>query len=270
MPEISVLMGVYYRRPDIRLLVRSVQSILTQTVQDIELLICDDGSTEEAAAYLDELSKRDTRIRMVREGRLFSLSEKLNACLTVAKGQWVARMDDDDFSHPDRFRQQLDYLDSHPEVEFVGCNVNLFLDGQLLGIRRLPERPEIKDFYITQPYIHPALMFKRDILLDVQGYSQDKHCLLCEDYDLLLRLYENGYSGANIQKVLFDYTLSDSLNSRRAFKYRINEMITRYRRFSRLQKLPRALPYVVKPILVGLLPEKILKAIKKNKIAKNQ
>lgn len=269
MPEISVLMGVYYHRPDIQLLERSVKSVLEQTVKDIELLICDDGSIEEAVAYVDKLAKDDGRVHVVREGTLYSLPAKLNACLNEAKGKWIARMDDDDYSHLNRFRRQLDYLNKHPEVDFVGCNVNLVLDGQILGRRMFPEKPEIEDFYITQPYIHPALMFKREILLDVQGYSQDKHCLLCEDYDLLLRLYENGYCGANIQEVLFDYSVSDSLNSKRAFKYRVNEMITRCRRFSKLHKMPKALPYVIKPIVAGLLPEKALKAIKTKIIVKN-
>lgn len=67
-PEISVLMGVYYRRPDPALLERSVRSILTQTVGDFEFLICDDGSTSEAKGLLDGYAARDGRVRLIRPG----------------------------------------------------------------------------------------------------------------------------------------------------------------------------------------------------------
>lgn len=265
MPKISILMGVYYRRGDTTLLERSVASMLAQTEGDFELLICDDGSSVDAIALLERMAAEDDRIRLLRPGKAFSLPCKLNVCLQAAKGDWIARMDDDDYSHPDRLEKQLAYLRAHPELDFVGCNVNLVCEGQLAGQRRFPERPEVRDFYFSQPYIHPTLLFRRETSEQVGGYSEDKRCVLCEDYDLLLRLYAAGCRGGNLQEALFDYTIPSSAKGNRRMHHRWNESVTRYRRFKQLGELPRAWPYVVKPLAVGLVPERILKRLKENK-----
>lgn len=192
-PKISVLMGVLYRGADAALLQRSVGSILAQTYGDFELLICDDGSSSEAVAYLNHISGLDRRVRLIRPGRSFALPEKLNECLRFARGRYIARMDDDDYSHPERFDRQIRALENAPsEIGFVGSSVNLVRGGAPAGVWIFPEYPSVRDFYITQPFIHPALMFRGEALMNVGGYSEAGRCLLCEDYDLLLRFYEKG------------------------------------------------------------------------------
>lgn len=261
-PLISVLMGVYYKREEMHLLKRSVESVLKQTFTDFELLICDDGSTEAAIACLNDLASRDGRVRLIRRGNLFSLPQKLNACLECSNGVYIARMDDDDFSHPERFAEQMSFLTEHPEIAFVGSNVNLWRDGAIVGQRILPEYPTVRDFYFVQPYIHPALMFRREALVAVDGYSEEKHAVLCEDYDLLLRMYAAGYQGANLQKCLLDYTIPATAKGNRKMKHRWNEAVTRWKRFKELRCFPSAIPYVVKPLVVGLVPERLLSYLK--------
>ena len=102
MPEISVIMGIYYNRLGLDYLERSIQSIRNQSFSDFELLICDDGSSSEAKNYLDQLQLEDHRIRLIRPGDAYDLAKKLNVCLKEARGTYVARMDDDDFSWPNR------------------------------------------------------------------------------------------------------------------------------------------------------------------------
>lgn len=261
-PEISVLMGAYYRRPDTALLERSVQSILGQSAADFEFLICDDGSAENAKQFLEWMAQEDSRIRLLRVDSLFTLSKKLNVCLRQAKGKLIARMDDDDFSYPDRFAKQAAALEAHSDIAFVGSNVELYRGGKSVGTRMLPEKPCVKDFFFTQPYIHPALMFRRDALLSVDGYSESPHCLLCEDYDLLLRLYAKGYQGMNLQENLLAYTLPDTAKGTRKMRHRWNETVTRFYRYKELKVLPWAFPYVIKPLAVGLLPEPVLRKLK--------
>ena len=261
-PLISVIMGVFYRSPDTAALERSVTSILKQTYENLEFLICDDGSSEEAVSLLDQKATEDHRTILVRPGTAFALPRKLNFCLQTARGSLIARMDDDDFSHPERLAQQLKFLNRHPETAFVGCNAALIRDGTVTGQRLLPEFPTVQDFYMVQPYIHPTLLFRREALDAVGGYSEEKHCLLCEDYDLLLRSYAAGYTGANLQQVLFDYTVPATAKGNRRMNHRWNETATRYRRFRQLGLLPGAWPYVVKPLAVGALPEPVLRMIK--------
>ena len=261
-PLLSVIIGVYCQKHDVSMLMRSIDSILRQSVSDFEFLICDDGSSNEVVEYLDRAADKDDRIVLVRKGNLFTLPQKLNACLAAAKGKYIARMDDDDFSHHDRFLRQIEFLEKHPDISFCGCNVNLIRNGEYIGQRRLPEYPNVEDFYFVQPYIHPSLIFRREALEAVAGYSEDKYSILCEDYDILLRLYAGGYKGANIQQQLFDYTVSSTAKGSRKMKHRINEAVTRYRRFKQLGKLPKAFIYVIKPIAVGIIPESVLYRLK--------
>lgn len=261
-PFISILMGVYYRNDDVFMLKRSVQSILDQTISSIELLICDDGSSVKACSYLEQVAAQDSRVRLIRGGNLLSLPVKLNTCLKVAKGKWIARMDDDDYSHPQRLEKQIAFLQSHSEFDFVGCNVNLYQNHQIVGVRRFPPMPVVQDFYFSQPFIHPTLVFMKQALKAVNGYSEDKRCILCEDYDLLLRLYAAGYKGANLEQPLFDYTVYPNTKGKRRLIHRWNETVTRYRRFRDLKMIPVALPYVVKPLVVGLLPRFVLDCLK--------
>jgi len=263
-PRISVLMGVYYRREDTALLRRSVESILSQSLNDFEFLICDDGSIDPAKLLLEDYARRDRRIRLIRPGDKLDLASKLNACLRQAGGVYIARMDDDDYSHPERFKKELDVLEKKPEVAFVGCNVRLCVDGKSAGERVLPAEPGIRDFYFVQPYIHPSLMFRREVLEAVGGYSEDPRQRLCEDYDLLLRLCARGFRGENIQETLLDYSIPASAKGNRNMIHRWNETVTRYARFRELGVFPGALAYVIKPLAVGLIPERILKRMKES------
>lgn len=258
-------MGVYYRQSDTTCLKRSVESILSQTLADFELLICDDGSVEEAVELLDQLARSDHRIRLIRRGDLVTLPQKLNACLRVSTGKLIARMDDDDWSAPDRFAKQVAALAVHPNIAFVGSNVELWRSGKRVGERRLPLRPTPADFLFVQPFIHPTLMFRAEALKQVGGYSENRFCLLCEDYDLLLRLYAIQCVGMNLEEQLLYYSLPELEKVKRKMRYRINESVTRYRRFRELGMLPRALPYVVKPIAVGLVPTNLLHVLKRKK-----
>jgi len=261
-PLVSVIMGTRYTRDDLFLLTRSVGSILTQTYPNFEFLICDDGSSPIVLNYLDIISQADPRVKLIRKPNCLDLASKLNLCLSAAGGAYIARMDDDDYSHPDRFEKQICFLLQNRGFAFVGCNVALIRNGVKVGERRLPACPTVKDFYFIQPYIHPALMFRREALEAVEGYSEKKSCVLCEDYDLLLQLYTKGDRGANLQECLLDYTVPAGSKGSRTMRHRLNETRTRYERFRALGLLPGALPWVVKPIAVGLLPRPILKKLK--------
>lgn len=263
-PLISVLMGVCYRREDTGLLWRSITSILEQTYADFEFLICDDGSTAEAITEVDRFAAEDPRVRPVRPGKKYTLAEKLNACLTVAKGEFIARMDDDDCAHPDRFEKQAACLKDHPEINFLGSNVSIWDGNRIIGERLLPEYPKAEDFLFRQPFIHPSMMFRREVLLAAGGYSEEPHCILCEDYDLLLRLYAAGYRGMNQQEILLDYTVLETAHGGRKMQHRWNETVTRYRRFRELGLLPAKFLYVVKPLAVGMIPTPLLIRLKKS------
>lgn len=259
---VSIIMGIYFTSRNTTLVQRSIMSVLGQTYKTLELVICDDGSTAEVKAFVDQCAKVDERVVVVRQKCAYSLPQKLNLCLAHASGRLIARMDDDDFSHPERLEQQVAFLMQHPEIDFVACNVNVVQGGQTVGSWCFPEYPSVRDFYMVQPFIHPALIFRKEALIEAGGYSEDKFSVLCEDYDLLLRLYAVGKQGANLQTVLFDYTIPVGPDKKRKFHHRINEAVTRYRRFKELKVLPQAWIFVLKPIVVGCIPSGLLVKLK--------
>ena len=263
-PFVSVAMGVRYRKSELYLLKRSISSILDQTYTDFELLICDDGSSPQAMKMLEQLTERNQRIHLIRPGNCLNLAPKLNACIRLSKGTYIARMDDDDYSAPERFEKQVHYLEENRDVSFAGCNVRLYRGGKIVGRRQFPDHPSVQDFYFVQPFIHPALMFRKEALVAAGGYSEDKHQILCEDYDLLLRLYAAGYTGVNLEEELLDYTVPQTAKGNRRMGHRWNEAVTRMARFRDLGVMPHAFPYVVKPLAVGLIPEPVLSRIKKH------
>ncbi len=258
-PTVSVIMGV---RNGGKGLASAIDSILVQTIQSLEFIICDDGSTDNTRQQIARYAADDGRILMICHDMNQGLAPTLNHCLHMARGRYIARMDADDLSHPQRLERQITYLENHPQIAFVGCLALLRRNGAIVGKRSFPEYPIVRDFYINQPFLHPTLVFRREALEAVAGYSENKHCILCEDYDLLLRLYTEGYLGANIQETLFTYTLPITAKGNRKIRHRWNEVVTRWQRFQELGLLPWVLPWVIKPLVVGLLPEGILSAVK--------
>lgn len=254
-------MGVYGNELLLPDLEASVKSIRGQTITDWEFLISDTGSAVTIRSYLDRLAREDPRIKLIRQDGAIRLPNKLNLCLAAARGEFIARQDADDRSLPARFEKQLFFLNEHPEISFAGCSVYLREGETICGERCFPLFPETADFRFSLPYIHPSLMFRRKTLAAVDGYSESPRAVLCEDYDLLLRMYAKGLRGANLPDKLYEYQVSDQDYKKRKFRHRYNESVTRWRRFRDLGMLPRAFPYVVKPLAVGLLPGRILQAI---------
>lgn len=264
-PLVSVAMGVRYRRDDMYLLERAVNSILAQSYDNIEFLICEFDSRPEVRERLAQIVRSDARVRLVDGEGADTLSEKLNRCITAANGPYIARMDDDDFSEPERIEKQVAFLERNTDAAFVGCAVELEQDGASAGMRKLPEVPEEKDFLFVQPYIHPSLLFRREALDAAAGYSEDPGRVGCEDYDLLLRLYGLGYRGRNMPETLLRYTLPATGSKGRPMWMRVNEVKTRYLRIKDLGFLPRYFPYVVKPVIVGLIPAPLLESLKRGR-----
>ena len=266
--SVSVVMGVRYRREDTMLLKRAIDSILSQNLDDFEFIICERESTSDAKKLLSDYAESDKRVILIDGNECNSFAEQLNKCLSVANGRFIARMDDDDYSFPMRFQAQVEFLESHHEYAFVGCQCLLECDGKVVGKTSFPKEPESKDFLFSQPYIHPALMFLREAIDAAGGYSLLPRCVRCEDYDLLLRLYELGFKGINLQEPYFQYTFPHNFITSRSLRDRLNETKTRFVRFKALGLMPKAFIYAIKPLIVALIPPKMLAKLKSRRFYK--
>lgn len=257
----SVLMGVY-NPADTQLLRRSIQSVLAQSFGDFELLLCDDGSCPQVERLLVEIAGEDTRIRLLRNPTNQGLAHALNRCIREARGEYLFRQDDDDFSAPDRFQKQLAFLETHPEIDLVGCNLTLFDARGEWGTLTYPQCPVARDFLFLVPFMHGAVAYRAAAVHRLGGYSQEAFARRVEDSELFMRMYAAGCKGWNLQEPLYFYKEDAQAHRKRRYRYRLNELRVRYRGFASLGLLPGGWPYVVKPLVVGLLPMFLLNALK--------
>lgn len=264
MPTISVIMGVYNCK-NIELLNKSVDSILNQTVSDFEFLICNDGSSDRTLNELKKIAKKDSRIKILTYDNNVGLHHALNTCLKVATGEYIARQDDDDLSKPERLKNQLEFLNEHQEYAMVGTCADVFDDEGIWGEYIVPESPKKADFLWNNPFMHPTMMMRKTALVSGGGYREAKETRRCEDYDLFMRLYAKGYKGYNIQEKLYYYRIArDEKGKHRPMKYRVDEMIVRLRGYKDMNMLVKGIPYAFKPVLIGIIPRKILNRVKRS------
>lgn len=269
-PKVSVIMGVYNIVELGDIFSRAVDSVLSQTMRDFEFLICDDGSIDDTWNLLQQIAIKDERVRLLKNEKNSGLAATLNYCLSEARGTFVARQDSDDISASDRFARQICFLEEFSEISFVGTNVDLWDESGIWGERIFPEFPQPQDFLFTMPFVHGALMFRKSALDHVEGYRVAKETRRAEDYDMLMRMYAAGLRGANLQSKLYAFLENQAAQKRRKYCYRIDEAQVRWQGFQALGLLPRALPYVVKPLIVGLIPRELLFRLKCRKVYRVQ
>ena len=221
MPKVSVLMGIYNTKSK-EMLEKSLKSILNQTFSDFELIICDDGSTNNCIAWAKEICDNDSRVIFIENCKNKGLAYTLNNCLNHANGIYIARMDDDE-SHLDRFERQVDFLDNNQQYDLVGSNMNLFNEKGIWGERKYKEIPESKDFLYRVAIAHPTIMTRIGAIKAVGGYRDLKETLRVEDYDLFMRMFANGSKIYNFQTPLFNYREDTNAAKKKKYKYRFNE-----------------------------------------------
>lgn len=257
MPKVSVIMGTFNGGSKID---EAIASICGQTFEDWEFIICDDCSTDDTSRRLKQWSEKDIRIKVLYNSENQKLVKTLNYCLSAATGEYIARMDDDDFSYPERLKKQVNFLDKNKDFSFVSSIVDCYDGSQMVKNRfyRVAE-PQAKDFFQGTQFVHPATMFRKSCLEEVGGYRVAPETLRTEDYDLFMRLYAAGYKGYNIQEPLLRYMVNpEAMKSKRLYRYRINEAVVRWKGFWAMKLMPQGIPYVIRPLIVGLIPHRLL------------
>lgn len=260
MPKVSVLMSVYNCEKTVK---KSIDSIIAQTFQDWEFVICDDGSSDNSYRLVEKIAREEPRIILIKNDGNRGLSYSLNHCLEVATGTYCARMDGDDLCDPTRFEKQVEFLDKNPEYAFVSTRMTRF-DEQ--GTYQIPEpiesySPTKKDFIKGSPFCHAPVMIRKSAYDAVNGYRDIPETLTVEDYDLWFRLYGAGFKGYILQEPLYHMFDGRDAAKRRTFKRRLNEAWVRKNGY-RILKIPFIYRiYTIKPIVVGLVPQCVYRKI---------
>lgn len=249
----------------------SVLSIAKQSYQNWELIIVDDGSNNaELNEVLNGLTALDDRIKTIGYEENRGLAYALNVGLANARGRYIARQDDDDLSESDRLSRQVAYLEDHPDISIIGSNAVLYDGEGKWGKMDMPPNPAKNDFLWNSPFIHPSVVMRCDDLMKVGGYRVAKETARCEDYDLFMRLYAAGFKGVNLQEYLYWYQSDRGSSKYRPMNRRIEEALVRVRGFKALRLGFRAFPYVIKPLVIGLIPKSLYGAIQNRRTAEKQ
>ncbi len=192
----------------------AVRSILLQTYTNFELILVNNNSKDGTLDILSEFASEDARIKIV-DAEKQSFVNALNTGLSYAKGKYIARMDADDISYPDRLKKQVEYLEKNTRVGLVACQVNhvstMRTLKQLEGIKHYVDRNNqlitnediVVNRFVEAPVIHPTIMFRKSIINKFGGYL---HGDFPEDYELFLRWIDNGIKMHKLPEVLYDWT----------------------------------------------------------------
>lgn len=212
-PRVSVVMAL--NRID-SYLEPAVRSILAQTFNDFEFLIIVDAGCGGVNAELPAVCRHDPRIRIIEAPSIGGFVYALNTGIAEAKGEFVARMDGDDISKPDRLMEQVAYLDDHKDVGVLGCRAQLIDSHSQILVRQYPYFQSNEDIRRVLPYrnplLHPALMFRKETLFSVGGY---RYGHTSEDHEMFIRMSRNSkIKFHNLDKVLYEYRRHDSQATR--------------------------------------------------------
>lgn len=261
MPKVSVLMGTYNCAETVG---RSIEAIIGQTFENWEMIICDDASTDETFKIVLSYAEKDPRIKVIINEKNYGLSYSLNRCIELATGEYCARMDGDDVCDTERFQKQVDFLDRHREYGFVSTTMKRFDEN---GIYQNPPKgamysPQKRDFVKGSPFCHAPAMLRKTSYERVQGYRDKEWTRGVEDYDLWFRLYANDITGCVINEPLYSMFDGRDAAGRRTFKRRMNEARVRMYGYRMLGISKIYFVYVLKPIVIGLIPQWIYKKIR--------
>lgn len=201
-PLVSVLVATYNSEDFIK---ETLDSLLKQTYKNLEILVCDDASSDSTVDIIKGYQERDSRIVLIQNSKNLGISLNMNNGIHKAKGEYIAILDADDWAYPYRIEEQVKVMEEDKNV--VLCSGYMHICDENLNVKTLREYPltdkEIRKAIVRyNPISHPASMWRKSAILKTSLYN--KRFPINRDYDLLVRISEFG-KYQNIPKPLIKY-----------------------------------------------------------------
>lgn len=210
-PLVSVIIPCYNAEKYVE---EAVRSIMTQTYKNIEILVTEDCSTDNTLKILKNLEKEDSRIKVIQNKKNLKIVKSLNNMINIAQGKYIARMDADDISLPERIEKQVRFMEENPEYGVCGTNAwHIDERGYTIGKSNLPITYEDNKFYLVyySTLYHPTIMLRSDIYK--KNFYSDVF-LYAEDYELWCRLvFKENIKVINLVERLFKYRIFQTQSS---------------------------------------------------------
>lgn len=259
--RISVIMGIYNCAGTLN---EALDSLIAQTYQGFKVIMCDDGSKDDSLSIAQEyVQNYPNKFILIKNDVNLGLNATLNKCLDLVDTEYVARMDGDDISLPNRFQEEISFLDSNKDVAIVSSPMIYFDNNGEFKRGKGSFYVTKNDFLAGSPICHATCMVRTEAYRAVNGYSVDPKLLRVEDYHLWFKMFSKGFRSYVLPDPL--YMMRDDRNAmlRRTWQNRLNEYHVRnigykmigipwYKRF-----------WIFRPILVGLLPNCIYQLLHK-------
>lgn len=261
MAKVSIVMGIYNCEAT---LPSAIDSVVCQTYEDWELIMCDDGSHDNtykiALKYKEQFPEK---IIVLKNKKNLRLAATLNRCLEYSTGEYIARMDADDISLPDRIKMEVEFLENNPNYDVVGCAAKIYDGKNVNGTRVCKEIPTSNDVLLGPPFIHPTILIRSKVIKKLGGYTVASRTMRGQDWDLWFRFYAAGYRGYNLKQPLFMYHETSEDYKKRTLKSAIGCSKTAFRGCRILNVSPVKYLFALKPIISWFIPEKIKKRKRK-------
>src|SRR3989344_4637426 len=229
--KISVIMSIYNRMPYLK---EAVESILKQTYQNFEFIIIDDASTDDTWNYLKSIN--DKRVKLTKNKKNLGLAKSLNIALRQAQGAFIARMDADDISKPERLHIQLNFMELNTQIDICGSFVSVIDEnGKLVGSIKKPTTDDKikKQIYWLTPLLHPTWFAKKEVFTKLKGY--DEKWDYVEDFEFLIRAKD--FKMANISKYLLFFRSQKERRSQKTIEKIYRNSLKLHQKIFREQKL---------------------------------
>lgn len=247
---VSVIMSVHNEKREY--IKCSINSICNQTYPYIEFIIIDDASDNDCSTYLKELCESYKNIKLIRNTENLGLTITLNKGLQIAKGEYIARMDADDYSFPHRIEKQVLYLEQHSDVDIIGTGVISFGQRRMFmsPMQGLSVQQAKCELFFTSTLCHPSIMMRK-AFVDKTGIRYDEKIKKAQDYDLWERSSVLG-NIAVMPEVLLLYRLhSDQITSKNKKEQEETANKVRKRRLQRIGIVPSDNEYQCHLMLAG-------------------
>jgi len=257
-PAVSVLVGVHNGAPWVS---RAVESVLGQTLADLDLIVVDDGSTDATPTLLAAV--RDSRLIVERQSRT-GLTRALNRALARARAPLIARLDADDVALPARLERQRAFLEGHPDVGLLGTAARVVdeADRELAVIRPPEADPAIRRALIRRnPFVHSSVMARRALVEQVGGY--DASFPVAQDYDLWLRLSAVTRMANLPEPLVIRRLIPGRVTAERDSARLRSEARARWRAVRRGQFPPWCVVFALRPALALAVPLPLRRALRR-------
>lgn len=256
-PKISVIMGVFNCAQTIQ---ESLESIINQTYVHWEIIICDDGSTDETYNLISRIvEKYPSKMVLIKNDMNRGLAYSLNHCLRYVTGDFIARQDGDDLSDKYRFQTQVDFLLENSEFDLVGTKMKAFDQQGIIGERGVNESiPNKYIFLKSTAFCHATIMSRKEVYEVLNGYRVHSSTLRTEDLDLWFRFFEKGFKGYNISQALYFVRDDRGAYKRRTIQNYFNIFKVSLRGYKKLKMPMRYYIFLLKPLVTICIPQSII------------